>query len=88
MVGTNMIANPRDEMRGTTDTSVPSLSPLERLPTEILREIVASDLETSRAVARSRGGCLQLELNPSILRTSRTVHPSAANLGEVIDWSG
>lgn len=68
-----MIANHRQERRGTTDASVPSLSPLELLPTKILREIVASDLETSRAVVRSRGGCLRLELNPSILQTSKTM---------------
>lgn len=73
MTGTKMTANHRQERRGTTNASVPSLSPLEMLPTETLREIVASDLETSRAVVRSRGGCSRLELNPSILQTSKTM---------------
>lgn len=61
----------------------PLLSPLENLPKEILREIVASDLESSRAVIQSSGGCLRLKLNLSILRASQTLKSNCVDF-----WSG
>ena len=49
------------------------LSSLERLPAEILRRIMASEVQTSHAVIQDQDGCLRYKLNPSVLLTSKTV---------------
>lgn len=63
----------RAQLRGANSDKALVLSPLEELPTEIVREIAASELETSQAVIGDKDGCLRFKLNPAILQTSTTM---------------
>lgn len=67
------MSNNRAQLRGENNDQARVLSPLEEMPTEIMRIIAASELETSQAVIRAQGGCLRFELNPAILQTSKTI---------------
>jgi hypothetical protein len=63
----------KEQARNAGNKTKPMLSSFEGLPTEILRRIVASEVQTSHAIVRDQGGCLRYELNPSVLLTSKTV---------------
>ena len=56
-----------------SDNVSPILSSLEKLPAEILRRMMACEVQPPYAIIQNQGGCLRYELNPSVLLTSKTV---------------